>query len=112
MRWVILVILGLAHYSHGFRSCSLASRTMRSRQQRMTSDENSSEGQPKLPATPKVWGMGSEAEATEPAFRRRRTPAPITDNLIVLFGTCSGLVALIVAFLYLNRDVPPPPYTY
>ena len=78
----------------------------------MVNDENSSEGQPKLPATPKVWGMGSDAEATEPAFRRRRTPAPISDNLIVLAGTCTGLVALIVAFLYLNRDVPPPPYSY
>ena len=48
----------------------------------------------------------------EPMFRQpsTRQPSPLSDNLIVVGGTILGLAGVVAAFLFLNRDAPPPPY--
>jgi hypothetical protein len=49
----------------------------------------------------------------DPAFQgRRRSPAPLSDNVTVLVGTVGLLAAVIGAFLFSNRDIPPFPVTH
>jgi len=57
---------------------------------------------PKPPVT--VDGLG------EAPFRQSRTPAPISDSAVVLVGTCACLAACVAVFLFINRDISPPPY--
>ena len=53
------------------------------------------------------------ADDVDPAFQgRRRSPAPLSDNVTVLVGTVGLLAAVIGAFLFSNRDIPPFPVTH
>ena len=68
------------------------------------------QGEFKLPAkVRKDLSVLAEGDGgAEPAFRRRRTPAPASDSLVVLLGTVAGLTLLVAAFLIANQDTPPP----
>lgn len=105
---VILILSQSVADGYKYRSMMLRKRlALKSTEE----EEGAAGGEFKIskPSAPRLTGLGDE-NATEPAFRQVRQPSPLSDNLIIVGSTLAGLLALVALFLFLNKDVPPPPY--
>jgi hypothetical protein len=66
-----------------------------------------------------VFKLGAKSVFVDPAVPfgssstqsgRWREPSPVSDNLILLGTTSAVLFGLVCFFLFLNKDITPPPY--
>jgi len=105
---VAFCFVGL-YVAHGLRELVIPlhsrGRGRRGLQLRSTKDDKNKDGEFKISAKVPVTVEGGLGEGS-----RQRRPAPLSDSAVVLVGTCACLAACVVAFLFINRDILPPPY--